>query len=71
MPNISTPLANKAYKLCLAIEELPASEQATNLSVQASDLLEEISRVESRIEELWLSTRHGLKKDTHPSASVD
>jgi hypothetical protein len=52
MPCISTPLANKAYRLCRAIEKLPASEEATALSVQASNLLEEVSLFESHVLEL-------------------
>jgi hypothetical protein len=52
MPQISTPLANQAYRLCLAIEELPASDQATELSVKASDLLEKVASFEQRVLEL-------------------
>lgn len=41
--NISAhPLVKKSYELCLAIEELPASTDQTNLSVQASALTDEI-----------------------------
>jgi hypothetical protein len=52
MPCISTPLAHQAYRLCLAVEELPASEQATALSVQASDLLEKVASFEQQVLEL-------------------
>ncbi len=41
-----TPLTQKCYELCLAIEGLPASERATNLSVQASALGEAINAKE-------------------------
>lgn len=46
------PLSKQAYKLCLAIEELPASEEATNLSIQASKLAEGVSFLEAGIREL-------------------
>jgi hypothetical protein len=36
------PLLEKAYNLCLAIEDLPASEQQTKVSLQASELVRAI-----------------------------
>jgi hypothetical protein len=35
-------LEKQAYELCLAIEQLPAGEYQTKLSVMASDLLQNI-----------------------------
>lgn len=39
-------LSEKVYAMCLAIERLPASEQQTQISVWASELLKEIADFE-------------------------
>lgn len=38
----------KSHRLCIAIEELPASEQQTKISIMASELAQEIRAVEHR-----------------------
>lgn len=43
------PVSARAHFLCLAIEDLPAGEQQTKLSIEASKLSQEVQKLESQL----------------------
>lgn len=48
MSQVAYPLANQAYKLGLAIEDLPAGEEQTKPSIQCGAIIDAISQYEAK-----------------------
>ena len=71
-------LENQAYELCLAIEELPAGEYQTKLSIMASDLSQNIRAAKSQLsmkaiiekEIKWCEENRGMKGEVYEEAFI-
>lgn len=61
-PSVDGPLSQPAYELCLLAEGLPASEQATAISLAASALLSKLQAVETGHQVIQFIHKEPLEK---------